>query len=112
MVRVFTKFEGATVRRLEVSLLWLLFLQRNTCEQMQLGACKSDSHERSGEAVASCCSLSYAGCPRPLLGEDVYFQHPEKHCALFRIHLLLSRLKHNSLMLLDSRVGGWPLLFP
>lgn len=79
---------------------------------MWLGTRKSDSHEQNGAAVASPCPLSHDVCPQPLLGEDVYFRHPEKHCALFRIHLLLHRPKHNSLMLLDSRVGGWPLLFP
>lgn len=73
---------------------------------MQLGVHQSDSHEQHGEAVASSCPLSHDACLQPLLGEDVYFKHPEAHCALFRIHLLLSRPKHNSLMLLDSRVGG------
>lgn len=48
--------------------------------------------------MASSCPLSHDVCPQPLLGKDVYFKHPEKHCALFRIHLLVSRLKHNSLM--------------
>ena len=67
---------------------------------------QSDSHEQHGEAVASSCPLSHDACLQPLLGEDVYFKRPEAHCALFRIHLLLSRLRHNSLMLLDSGVGG------
>lgn len=63
-----------------------------------VGAHKSDFHEQNGEAVASSCPLSRDACPQPLLGKDVYFKRPEKHCALFRIHLLVSWLKHNSLM--------------
>lgn len=57
------------------------------CAQMQLETLNCDSHVQNGEAVASSCLLSHDTC---LLGEDVYPEHPENHCVLFRIHLLLS----------------------